>query len=85
LDIRITKTTNTMKEFKTEFEIEKFIENENHDYLDYSDDLDTLTFDDLSLLMWKLIEKNVTQDTTQRHMMFDVVCALERRRRREIN
>jgi retron-type reverse transcriptase len=69
-----------MKEFKTEFEIEKFMENENHDYLDYSDDLDTLTFDDLSLLMWKLIEKNVTQDTTQRHMMFDVVCALERKR-----
>lgn len=57
--------------------IEKLTDSNNHDYLDYSDHLDELTSDDLSLLMWKLIEKNVTQDSTQRHMMFDVLCALE--------
>ena len=64
----------------TVIEIERLTETEGHDYLEYSDKLDELTYDDLSLLMWKLIEKNVTQDTTQRHMMFDVVCALERKR-----
>jgi len=47
--------------------------------LDWQDQVDNLNTDKLGLLMYKLIEKNVTHDATQRHMMYDVLSALEQR------
>ena len=45
--------------------------------IDWQDKVDNLSADKLGLLMYKLIEKNVTHDATQRHMMYDVLSALE--------
>mgnify|MGYP000854019502 FL=1 len=44
---------------------------------DWQDQVDSLNAEDVGLLMYKLIEKNVTHDATQRHMMYDVLSALE--------
>jgi len=45
--------------------------------VDWQDQVDSLSAEDVGLLMYKLIEKNVTHDATQRHMMYDVLSALE--------
>jgi hypothetical protein len=61
----------------TELQIEKLmssVELSNHDW---QDQVDGLSAKDVGLLMYKLIEKNVTHDATQRHMMYDVLDALE--------
>jgi hypothetical protein len=61
----------------TELQIEKLmssVELSNHDW---QDQVDSLSAKDVGLLMYKLIEKNVTHDATQRHMMYDVLDALE--------
>jgi len=44
---------------------------------EWRDKVDSLSAKDVSLLMYKLIENNVTNDATQRHMMYDVLDALE--------
>jgi hypothetical protein len=44
---------------------------------EWRDKVDSLSAKDVALLMYKLIEKNVTNDATQRHMMYDVLDALE--------
>ena len=44
---------------------------------EWRDKVDSLSAKDVPLLMYKLIEKNVTNDATQRHMMYDVLDALE--------
>jgi len=62
---------------KTELEIEQMtssVELTNHEW---TDRVDSLSAKDVGLLMYKLIEKNVTHDATQRHMMYDVLDALE--------
>lgn len=46
--------------------------------VEWQDQVDSLSSEDLGLLMYKLIEKNVTHDATQRHMMYDVLDALEK-------
>ncbi len=61
----------------TELEIEQMtssVELTNHEW---TDRVDSLSAKDVGLLMYKLIEKNVTHDATQRHMMYDVLDALE--------
>lgn len=61
----------------TELEIEQLtssVELTNHEW---TDRVDSLSAKDVGLLMYKLIEKNVTHDATQRHMMYDVLDALE--------
>ena len=61
----------------TEIQIEQLtssVELSNHDW---QDQVDSLSSKDVGLLMYKLIEKNVTHDATQRHMMYDVLDALE--------
>lgn len=61
----------------TETQIEQLtssVELSNHDWLDQ---VESLSAKDVGLLMYKLIEKNVTHDATQRHMMYDVLYALE--------
>jgi len=61
----------------TEIQIEQLtssVELSNHDW---QDQVDSLSAKDVGLLMYKLIEKNVTHDATQRHMMYDVLDALE--------
>ena len=45
--------------------------------LEWNDQVDSLNAKDLGLLMYKLIEKNVIHNATQRHMMYDVLSALE--------
>ena len=45
--------------------------------LEWQDQVDSLNAKDLGLLMYKLIEKNVTHNATQRHMLYDVLSALE--------
>ena len=45
--------------------------------VDWQDQVDSLSAENVGLLMYKLIEKNVTHDATQRHMMYDVLDALE--------
>ncbi len=62
----------------TELEIEQMtssVELTNHEW---TDRVDSLSAKDVGLLMYKLIEKNVTHDATQRHMMYDVLDALEK-------
>jgi hypothetical protein len=62
----------------TEIQIEQLtssVELSNHDW---QDQVDSLSAKDVGLLMYKLIEKNVTHDATQRHMMYDVLDALEK-------
>jgi len=44
---------------------------------EWRDKVDSLSAKDVAFLMFKLIEKNVTNDATQRHMMYDVLDALE--------
>ena len=44
---------------------------------EWRDKVDSLSAKDVVLLMYKLIERNVTNDATQRHMMYDVLDALE--------
>ncbi len=61
----------------TKLEIEQMtssVELTNHEW---TDRVDSLSAKDVGLLMYKLIEKNVTHDATQRHMMYDVLDALE--------
>lgn len=45
--------------------------------LEWNDQVDRLNAKDLGLLMYKLIEKNVTHNAMQRQMMYDVLYALE--------
>ncbi|QDP47933.1 MAG: hypothetical protein GOVbin225_54 [Prokaryotic dsDNA virus sp.] len=45
--------------------------------LEWNDQVDSLNAKDLGFLMYKLIEKNVIHNATQRHMMYDVLSALE--------
>ena len=61
----------------TKLEIEQMtssVELTNHEW---TDRVDSLSAKDVGILMYKLIEKNVTHDATQRHMMYDVLDALE--------
>ena len=44
---------------------------------EWRDKVNSLSARDVALLMYKLIERNVTNDATQRHMMYDVLDALE--------
>ena len=44
---------------------------------EWRDKVNSLSARDVALLMYKLIERNVTYDATQRHMMYDVLDALE--------
>ena len=44
---------------------------------EWRDKVNSLSAKDVALLMYKLIERNVTNDATQRHMMYDVLDALE--------
>ena len=44
---------------------------------EWRDKVNSLSAKDVALLMYKLIERNVTYDATQRHMMYDVLDALE--------
>lgn len=44
---------------------------------EWRDKVNSLSAKDVALLMYKLIENNVTNDATQRHMMYDVLDALE--------
>jgi hypothetical protein len=62
----------------TELEIEQLTSlSLDKTYADWQDQVDSLSAKDIGLLMYKLIEKNVTHDATQRHMMYDVLDALE--------
>ncbi len=61
----------------TELEIEQLTSSVEFTILEWSDKVDNLSAKDVGLLMYKLIEKNVTHDATQRHMMYDVLDALE--------
>ncbi len=65
-----------MKEIIT---IEHLLDDTQWDMMDYkwNDQVDSLNAKDLGLLMYKLIEKNVIHNATQRHMMYDVLSALE--------
>lgn len=40
---------------------------------DFDNEIDELSTDDLSRLMYFLIDKNVQRDAQQRHMMYDVL------------
>ena len=40
---------------------------------DFDNEIDELSADDLSRLMYFLIDKNVQRDAQQRHMMYDVL------------
>ena len=59
--------------------IEHLMDDTQWDMMDYkwNDQVESLNAKDLALLMYKLIEKNVTHNATQRHMMYDVLSALE--------
>ena len=59
-----------------QIDYEKLIESSYWDNT-WDDNLDQFPPVALGLLMYKLIEKNVTHDATQRHMMYDVLDALE--------
>ena len=61
----------------TEPQIKQLMSSVELTNIDWQDQVDNLSADDLALLMYKLIEKNVTHDATQRHMMYDVLSALE--------
>ncbi len=61
----------------TELEIEQLTSSVEFSILEWSDKVDSLSAKDVGLLMYKLIEKNVIHDATQRHMMYDVLDALE--------
>ena len=63
----------------TEPQIKQLMSSVELTNIDWQDQVDNLSADDLALLMYKLIEKNVTHDATQRHMMYDVLSALEER------
>ncbi len=60
-----------------ELEIEQLTSSVELTDNEWRDKVDSLSAKDVSLLMYKLIEKNVTNDATQRHMMYDVLDALE--------
>ncbi len=61
----------------TEIQIEQLTSSVELSNNDWQDQVDSLSAKDVGLLMYKLIEKNVTHDATQRHMMYDVLDALE--------
>ncbi len=61
----------------TEIQIEQLTSSVELSNNDWQDQVDSLSAEDVGLLMYKLIEKNVTHDATQRHMMYDVLDALE--------
>ena len=61
----------------TELQIEQLTSSVELSNNDWQDQVDSLSAKDVGLLMYKLIEKNVTHDATQRHMMYDVLDALE--------
>jgi hypothetical protein len=61
----------------TEPQIKQLMSSVELTNIDWQDQVDNLNADKLGLLMYKLIEKNVTHDATQRHMMYDVLSALE--------
>ena len=61
----------------TELEIEQMTSSVVIGNCGWTDKVDSLSAKDVGLLMYKLIEKNVTHDATQRHMMYDVLDALE--------
>lgn len=44
---------------------------------DFDNEIDELSADDLSRLMYFFIEKNVQRDASQRHMMYDVLDKIE--------
>ncbi len=60
-----------------ELEIEQLTSSVELTDNEWRDKVDSLSAKDVSLLMYKLIERNVTNDATQRHMMYDVLDALE--------
>ena len=60
-----------------ELEIEQMTSSVELTDNEWRDKVDSLSAKDVVLLMYKLIERNVTNDATQRHMMYDVLDALE--------